>query len=150
MRIISPRGRILSVIKVTPFAERVDAFNGRSNICTETATDMSINPTGLRFELAGEKNVFSDAAMYIGNFTPEKVCEIQRALLQEGIYDFSSMKYQKNIAGQNVVIDAGVSLPYFTENELFSGWDGGFNLPVSYRPKEQEDEDLDDDNEEDD
>lgn len=140
MRILSPRGRILSVRKVTPFAERVDTFNGRNNNCTEIAQNMSVIPTGLQFELEGDKGIFCDASLYIGNLAPEKVCEIQKALLKDGVYDFSAMEYQKDALPMDVVIDGGVSLPYFNENELMCGWDARFGSPVTYRQGKQEDD----------
>ena len=103
MRIFSPRGRILSIRKVTPFVERVDTFNGRNNNCTEIAQNMSVIPTGLQFELEGDKGIFGDVSLYIGNLAPEKVCEIQKALLKDGVYDFSSMEYQKDALPMDVV-----------------------------------------------
>ncbi len=119
MRIISPTGKVCKVLKVEPYAEKKDIFNGKSQRITELAISLDVRPTGVKCFLECARNDFAEPFVYIGNLTPEKVQEILDALLKNGYYDFSRFEYQKkvNAFGENIKIDGGVTLPYYQESD---------------------------------
>ena len=117
MRVLSPTGKLQEVIRVVPFVEKQDAFNGRVIYNSEVARDLGVNPTGLRLYLQKEQNDFFIPTIYIGNLSTEKVQEILSTILKEEYYDFSQMQYQKVSVPfcSDVTIDGGKSLPFFEE-----------------------------------
>ena len=117
MRIITPTGKLVKVSRVIPYAEKKDKFNGTIRKNAEVAIDMSVKPTGLKCFLKFQNNSVLESSLYVGNLYPEQVQEIIGALLKDGCFDFSRLKYQKvqNRLTDKQEIDGGKSLPYYDE-----------------------------------
>lgn len=148
MRICTPRGNVVKVVRMNVLAEEIDEFNGTRTYRGLVAKDMSVKPTGLEF-LIDDSDCFSRRRIQIGNLPFEKVVEIQRSLLKDGYYDFSGMKYQRVTLYDvsKIKIDNGVSLPYFDEPECMNIFDSQSPLFGNHIDIEDEDDDYEDDTE---
>lgn len=119
MVVITPTGKLVKVNKVLICVERKLEFNGKIAHLKEFATDLSCNPTGLKFYISDNKvNCWREDELYIGNLSTEKVKEILNTLLKDGSYNLSDMEYQKEKSCnlKDLVLDGGESLPYFEED----------------------------------
>lgn len=114
MRIISPSGRLFKISSVDPCVEAQYELNGMKHNASDVAKDMGMKPTGLRFHIACEDKL-ADPNIYVGNLATEKVQEIMQFILKEKYYDLSKLSYQKEDLMGKYIIDAGNSLPYYSE-----------------------------------
>lgn len=137
MKIVTPKGAIRVVDKVVPVVEKRFKFNGKVRRLTETAKDLSVEPTALAFHYADNAIGIGcnyDVELFIGNLSFQKVAEIQQSLVKEGFFDFSGLEYQKVCRVEKTVFDEGASKPYTSDyvfgmignftNNLFGG---GYN-----------------------
>lgn len=123
MRILTPRGRVVNVIKVIPYAEVQSEINGDKRNRAEAASDLSVNPTGLKIFLKREIEAFAATSIYVGNLPTEKVKEVISSLLTDEYYDLSQFKYQDikidnsvlMFENLDITVDGGKSNPYFIE-----------------------------------
>lgn len=123
LRIINPKGILTEIKKVIPVVEKLDNFNGKIKYRYEEATDLTVNPTALILHSGNMPDVFnSDSDIYLGNFTPQEVRKILNSLLVNGYYDFSQYKYQSFRSIDEVTVDNGKSLPFYTELHMLQGY----------------------------
>lgn len=123
LRIINPKGILTEIKKVIPVVEKLDNFNGKIKYRYEEAIDMTVNPTALVLHNISMPDVFnSDTDIYLGNFTPQEVKKILNSLLVNGYYDFSQYKYQSFRSIDEVTVDNGKSLPFYTELHMLQSY----------------------------
>ena len=123
LRIINPKGVLTKVKKIIPVVEKLDNFNGKIKYRYEEATDMTVNPTALILNGCSMPNAFTlDSDIYLGNLTPQEVKKILNSLLVNGYYDFSQYKYQSFRSIDEVTVDNGKSLPFYTELHMLQSY----------------------------
>lgn len=116
MKILSPRGNLLSVERVARVCEKRIDFNGEHRDLFEVAKNSKVNANGLAFKVITEAmGMCIPPEIYIGNLKSEKVEEILNALLMQGYYDFSGMDFQTTKYERKLVIDGGESLPFSSD-----------------------------------
>lgn len=117
MKIISPRGNLLSVERVARVCEKRMEFNGERRDLFEVAKSAQIPVNGLAFRVKSELNtgLCIPSEIYVGNLKPEKVEEILYTLLEKGYFDFSEMGFQTTKYERKIVIDGGASLPFSSD-----------------------------------
>lgn len=117
MRIITPTGKIYSIAKAVPLAEKKEFFNDRVSVKREPATSLKAKPTAIRLVTLPENGMFAEQGVVIGNLKPEDVQDILNTLLVNGYYDFSGFNYQKvnTIDVKEIQLDNGASSPYYEE-----------------------------------
>lgn len=117
MRIITPTGKVVNVCKVEPYVEVGFQINGVCSRETRPAKNMSFKPTALNISIDTHVNPLMTQTVYIGNLPAEKVQQIIEDLCVSGFYDFTKMEYQQDTY-KKIIIDNGVSRPYFIENMI--------------------------------
>lgn len=115
MKIISPRGNLLTVERVARVCEKRIDFNGEHRDLLEVAQNAKVPANGLAFKITFNGIGLVPPELYVGNLKPEKVEEILNALLVQGYYDFSGMEFQTTKYERKLVIDGGESLPFSSD-----------------------------------
>lgn len=122
MKILSPKGALLSVTKVEPLVEKRVSFNGSQLRLCQVAKDNYQLVTGVYLTVSSVDTPFMPANIIVGNLKPAVVNDIMNKLLVEGNYDFSQLSYQKSVPFvDKYKYDEGKSLPYYTEGMLIGG-----------------------------
>ena len=122
MKILSPKGALLSVTKVEPLVEKRVSFNGSQLRLCQVAKDNYQLVTGVYLTVSSADTPFMPANIIVGNLKPAVVNDIMNKLLVEGNYDFSQLSYQKSVPFvDKYKYDEGKSLPYYTEGMLIGG-----------------------------
>jgi hypothetical protein len=121
MKIITTKGELMKVGRVTAYAEAAVKINGGTkNIFAKP--DHIKYATGLIFERESVNNNMVWGAVsnqfVIGNLSNEKLQEILTALCEKGYYDFSKLSYQSVKVMEKAVIDGGLSLPYCSDHTM--------------------------------
>lgn len=97
MKILSPKGALLSVTKVEPLVEKRVSFNGSQLRLCQVAKDNYQLVTGVYLTVSSVDTPFMPANIIVGNLKPAVVNDIMNKLLVEGNYDFSQLSYQKSV-----------------------------------------------------
>lgn len=122
MKILSPKGALLSVTKVEPLVEKRVSFNGSQLRLCQVAKDNYQLVTGVYLTVSSVDTPFMPANIIVGNLKPAVVNDIMNKLLVEGNYDFSQLSYQKSVPFvDKYKYDEGKSLSYYTEGMLIGG-----------------------------
>jgi hypothetical protein len=116
--IITASGKVRRVKAVNPFVENSIKVNGGVENILNPAKSIEY-ATGVLIVCGNENNCFS-VDFVVGNLPQEKVSEIVHAIAEHDYYDFSSLKYQKAVTLDYVVLDGGKSLPYTSELTFFN------------------------------
>ena len=129
MKIITPKGAVREVDKVVPVVETRFAFNGQDRRFVENAKSMAEKPTALALHYAdnamGGLGCSAGMELFVGNLSSQQVIDIQQALVKEGFFDFSSLKYQDVKRVEKTVFDKGESKPYTSDVTcIFSSFTG--------------------------
>lgn len=92
MRVISPRGELIKVSKVTAMCEADVTMNGKTKTIIEACEDgMRSTATGLLMQIAdnrAESSIFANN-IYIGNLEPSKLKEVMEELLTKDCCDLT-------------------------------------------------------------
>lgn len=122
MKILSPKGALLSVTKVEPLVEKRVSFNGSQLRLCQVAKDNYQLVTGVYLTVSSVDTPFMPANIIVGNLKPAVVNDIMNKLLVEGNYDFSQLSYQKSVPFvDKYKYDEGKSLPYYTGTVIMDG-----------------------------
>ncbi len=123
MRILTPKGILVEVLKAEPFVETRVQFNGDEVRLCQIAKDKN-QMSGLYFTLASSDSgigFLNQNNSLIGNLKLEKVEEIMHELLTKGYADLSVLEYQPAPEQDKLtVFDAGESLPYYVDKTIGS------------------------------
>jgi hypothetical protein len=121
MKIITTKGELMKVGRVTAYAEAAVSINGGTKNVYAKPDDIKY-ATGLIFERESVNNniVWGQVSnnFVIGNLDNEKLQEILTALCEKGYYDFSKLSYQSAKVMEKAVIDGGLSLPYCSDHTM--------------------------------
>lgn len=115
LKILSPKGNLLSVERVARVCEKRIDFNGEYRDLYEVAKNSSVSATGLAFKVVSEPMGFVVQELYVGNLKPELVNEIMTELLVVGYYDFTQMEFQTTKCERKLVLDGGATLPFSSD-----------------------------------
>ena len=118
MRIITPKGELKEVVRVSPVVELRSKFNGKVMRKVEFAANMDVGVNGLQMEYSAQSvAVMSTNSLLIGNLRAEAVRDIMHNLLEQGYFDFTSLDYQykTSVDLERTVFDNGKSKPYTSE-----------------------------------
>jgi hypothetical protein len=121
MKIITTKGELMKVGRVTAYAEAAVSINGGTkNVYAKP--DHIKYANGLIFERESVNNniVWGQVSnnFVIGNLDNKKLQEILTALCEKGYYDFSKLSYQSAKVMEKAVIDGGLSLPYCSDHTM--------------------------------
>lgn len=116
MKILSPRGNLLTVERVARVCEKRIDFNGEYRDLLELAKNSKVPANGLAFKVTSDSvGMCVPPEIYVGNLKSEKVEEILNALLEQGYYDFTVLEFQTTKQEKKLVIDGGESLPFSSD-----------------------------------
>jgi hypothetical protein len=121
MKIITTKGELMKVGRVTAYAEAAVSINGGTkNVYAKP--DHIKYANGLIFERESVNNniVWGQVSnnFVIGNLDNKKLQEILTALCEKSYYDFSKLNYQTAKSMEKAVIDGGLSLPYCSDHTM--------------------------------
>lgn len=123
MRIVTPKGILVEVLKAEPFVEARVQFNGDEVRLCQVAKDKT-QVSGLYFTLASSDSgigFLNQSNSMIGNLKLKKAEEIMHDLLTQGYADLSALEYQPAPEQDKLtVFDAGESLPYYVDTTIGS------------------------------
>ena len=113
MRVISPRGELINVSRVTAMCEADVTMNGKTKTIIEACEDgKRSTATGLLMQIADNRadSIFANN-IYIGNLEPSKLKEIMEGLLTRDFFDLTVLGAEfKNTPFNNRI---GCDFPVF-------------------------------------
>ena len=114
LRVITPKGALRQVAKVTPVCEMRNKFNKKVVRTVEFANGMSANPNAVQIEFPNETLPLMNT-LFIGNLSTVAVKDIMQKMLEQGYFDFSSLEYQEEMNLYKTIFDGGKSNPYTSD-----------------------------------
>lgn len=117
MRVMLPKGTVVTIEKVIPVSEQRVAFNGRSVRLCEGATDMAYANAIAFFSEANVQSVATGVSVLLGNLDNEFVRGVLASLVRQGYVDLSGLKLQKEQLSTTLdyVFDNGASAAYMLQ-----------------------------------
>ena len=135
MKVLTPKGILLSIAGVLPVVEKRVSFNGSEVRLCQLVKDKYQTVTGLYLTTDAEEPCTDISENFlVGNLKPVVANDIMHCLLEKGYYDFSQLDYQEKVGVfENYTFDEGISKPYYVEGCLLSMYSptSTFSLPVA-------------------
>lgn len=121
IRILLPSGHLIETEHIAPLIEKVVEMNNDKRRLVEVAKNLDVEPNAVIIRINSKACMHDGSKLQmledvvVGNLKPAKVKEIVREAVNQGYYDFTTLKYQDAQFVGDIVLDNGESLPYASD-----------------------------------